>query len=232
MDSASHWVLVSLAAACCLLVLHYATFSSAYQFFERYFAPIKLLVLIVLSLLLARLIARMRPGPAPAMAACAAAALFVGSNLYWTWRDFDPPFRGYIGETAYAIVRSPYASNGAQLGLAESGRIGFLYPDRVVNLDGKMRVDALHACATAASRASCIQQGSTSSCCAASTCASSTRWRRAGATATSRSRTSAIFPSSQNARRASPLPLSRPSSASAAQALAARCARKSNLRLI
>lgn len=42
-------------------------------------------------------------------------------------------------------MRSPYASNGARLGFAESGRIGFLYPDRVVNLDGKMRVDALHA---------------------------------------------------------------------------------------
>jgi len=145
MDSASHWVLVSLATACCLLVLYYSIFSSAHQFFERYFAPIKLLVLIVLALLLARLVARLRPRAASAIAVCAAAALFVGSNLYWTWRDFDLPFRGYIGETAYAIVRSPYASNGARLGLAESGRIGFLYPDRVVNLDGKMRVDALHA---------------------------------------------------------------------------------------
>jgi hypothetical protein len=50
-----------------------------------------------------------------------------------------------MGEQVYAIARSPYARDGLRLGIAESGRIGFLYPDRVVNLDGKMRVDALRA---------------------------------------------------------------------------------------
>jgi hypothetical protein len=82
---------------------------------------------------------------ASATAACTFAAAIVGSQVSWTWRDFNLPFRGYIGETAYAIVRSPFATGSARLGFAESGRIGFLYPDRVVNLDGKMQVDALDA---------------------------------------------------------------------------------------
>ena len=145
-DRASGWVLASLAAAGLLLLLYYPLFSSAIQFFERYFSPIKLLVLIVLSLAVARLLARMPPSLAGAVAACSFAAVVVGSHLYWTWRDFYLPFRGYIGEMAYAVVRSPLVTgSAARLGFAESGRIGFLYPDRVVNLDGKMRVDALDA---------------------------------------------------------------------------------------
>lgn len=145
LDRASRWMLISLAAAGVLLFLYYPLFSSAVQFFERYFSPIKLLVLIVLSLAIARLLARFPPRLAGATAACAFAAAIVGSHLYWTWRDFNLPFRGYIGDIAYAIVRSPLATGDARLGFAESGRIGFLYPDRVVNLDGKMRVDALDA---------------------------------------------------------------------------------------
>ncbi len=145
LDRASAWMLASLAAAGLLLLLYYPLFSSAIQFFERYFAPIKLLMLMVLSLAIARLLARFPPRPAGAVAACAFAAAVAGSHSYWTWRDFALPFRSYMGDIAYAIVRSPLATSNARLGFAESGRIGFLYPDRVVNLDGKMRVDALDA---------------------------------------------------------------------------------------
>jgi hypothetical protein len=144
-DRPSRLALIGLAAANAFLLVYYPIFSSAAQFFERYFSPLKLLVLILLAFMVARLIERLSRQKAAAAAACMAAVLVVGSSVYWTWRDFNLPFRGYIGETAYAIVRSPYAGNGARLGFAESGRIGFLYPDRVVNLDGKMRIDALNA---------------------------------------------------------------------------------------
>ena len=35
--------------------------------------------------------------------------------------------------------------DGSRIGMMESGRFGFMLPDRVVNLDGKMRVPALRA---------------------------------------------------------------------------------------
>lgn len=142
---ASRWVLAGLAIANGLILAYYPAFSAASQFFARYFTPLKLLVVILLSLLLVRAFDRLgRPLVAGAFAVVLAVAA-VGSNLYWIARDFRLPFRGYIGDEAYAIMRSPYATGSSRLGLAESGRIGFLLPDRVVNLDGKMRVDALQA---------------------------------------------------------------------------------------
>jgi hypothetical protein len=145
LDRASRWMLISLAATGVMLFLYYLLFSAAIQFFERYFSPINLLVLIVLSLLISRLLAPAPPRLAGAVAAVGFAAIVMGSHVYWTWRDFNLLFRGYVGDIAYAIVRSPLATGSSRLGFAESGRIGFLYPDRVVNLDGKMRVDALDA---------------------------------------------------------------------------------------
>ncbi|HYD05555.1 MAG TPA: hypothetical protein VEC60_07510, partial [Reyranella sp.] len=35
--------------------------------------------------------------------------------------------------------------DGSRLGVMESGRLGYLFPDRVVNLDGKMNLEALNA---------------------------------------------------------------------------------------
>lgn len=144
LDRGTRWTLLALVATGVLVLTYYLAFSSAVQFFERYFSPIKLLVLLLLSLLIARVLPRLRPWPSGAVAALFAAAA-VGSNAYWTWRDFGQPFRGYLGEAAFAMVRSAIAEGSTRLGFAESGRIGFLYPDRVVNLDGKMRVDVLAA---------------------------------------------------------------------------------------
>jgi hypothetical protein len=145
MDRASRWTVSGLAAACALLFLYYATFSAAIQFYERYFAPITLLVVTLLSLMIARWASRPPLQPTRTGACLLAATVMIGSNVYWTWRDFHLPFRGYIGDSVEAILHSAFASNRARMGFAESGRMGFLYPDRVVNLDGKMRVDALHA---------------------------------------------------------------------------------------
>lgn len=144
LDRGTRWTLLALAATGIAVLAYYSAFSSAVQFFERYFSPIKLLVLLLLSLLIARALPRLRPWPAGAVAALLA-AMAVGSNAYWTWRDFGQPFRGYLGEAAFVMVRSAIAEGNTRLGFAESGRIGFLYPDRVVNLDGKMRVDVLAA---------------------------------------------------------------------------------------
>ena len=67
------------------------------------------------------------------------------SNAYWIAEPWGVPYRGYFGSSAYALARSPFMSDGSRIGMMESGRFGFMLPDRVVNLDGKMRVPALRA---------------------------------------------------------------------------------------
>lgn len=147
-DRSSRTVLIGLAAAAVMMFLYYAFVSNAGQFFARYFTPIKLLVLILLALFAIRGIDRLRSQwPAKAVITALAIAA-VGSNLYWIWRDFYLPYRSYMGQEAYDIARLPYGQGSARIGTPESGRLGFLYPNRVVNMDGKMRIDALRAMQT------------------------------------------------------------------------------------
>jgi hypothetical protein len=142
--------LTLLAGAVLCLLLYYPLASAAGQFFERYFTPLKLLVLLLLALLIVRGLAKIEEAkiggrPLAGVLVLAIAAATVGSNLYWTARDYGRPWRSHLGLEAYEIVRSPYATGTSRIGMAESGRLGFLYPTRVVNLDGKMNVEALHA---------------------------------------------------------------------------------------
>ena len=141
----SGWIVLSLAAAALCLLLYYPLVSAAGQFFERYFTPLKLLVFLLLALLIVRGLSRLERTPLAGVLIVAVAAATVGSNLYWIVRDYGRPWRSHLGPEAYQIVRSPYAAGTSRIGMAESGRLGFLYPTRVVNLDGKMNVEALHA---------------------------------------------------------------------------------------
>jgi len=102
-------------------------------------------MVILLCLVLVRLLSWSRRRLVTNGLVLAFAAIVICSNAYFTVRNFDRPWRGYFGQEALAIVRSPYASGGSRLGMMESGRLGFLYPTHVVNLDGKMNVEALHA---------------------------------------------------------------------------------------
>jgi hypothetical protein len=144
-ESSSRLVLLALAAACILLVVYYEAVSAAGQFFTRYFMPLRVLVLILVSLFAIHAIARFRVQRGAAAAILVASVVAIGSNLYWVWRDYGLPYRSYFGYEAYEIVRSPYGKGSTVLGAPESGRLGFLYPTRIVNLDGKARVDALRA---------------------------------------------------------------------------------------
>ncbi len=142
----SRRVLGALAIACAALLAYYATASAAGQFFTRYFTPMKLLVLIVLSLFALHAVARARrPLPAAAAALATLAVLAIGSNLYWVWRDHGLPYRSHLGFEVYTIARTPLGQGSARIGAPESGRLGYRYPSRVVNLDGKVRADALVA---------------------------------------------------------------------------------------
>lgn len=145
-ERSSRLVLVALAGASALTFLYYPLISAAGQFFVRYFVPAKLLVLILLALFAIHALHRLRLSPAIMAAAILAFTVAtVGSNLYWIWRDYGLTYRSYVGEEAYQFVRSPYDKGNIRIGAPESGRLGFLAPQRVVNLDGKMRVDALRA---------------------------------------------------------------------------------------
>ena len=138
-------VLAALAAACLGLLAYYQAMSGAGQFFTRYFAPMKLLALIVLSLFVLHAVAG-ATDPRPArLALPTLAMLAIGSNLYWVWRDHGLPYRSYLGFEVYEIARTPLGQGTSRIGAPESGRLGYRYPARVVNLDGKARVDALAA---------------------------------------------------------------------------------------
>ena len=141
----SGWILLCFAAATLCLLLYYPLVSAAGQFFERYFTPLKLLVFLLLALLIVRGLAKIEGRPLAGALVLAVATATVGSNLYWIARDYGRPWRSHLGPEAYEIVRSPYATGTSRIGMAESGRLGFLYPTRVVNLDGKMNVEALRA---------------------------------------------------------------------------------------
>ncbi len=141
----SRRVLTAFAAADAGLLLYYPLASSAGQFFERYFAPLKLLVFVLLAILIARLLAAAGRSVVAAALALVLAAGTVATNVYWIARDYSLPWRSHMGPEAYKIVRSRYATDNSRIGMFESGRLGFLYPTRVVNLDGKMNVEALRA---------------------------------------------------------------------------------------
>ena len=144
-ERSSRLILIALAATGLMLILYYAFVSSAGQFFVRYFVPIKLLVLILLALFTLRVLQQARQKRAATLVTVGLSVAAIGSNLYWTLRDYGVPYRSYIGYEAFQFPRSPYGKGAVIVGTPESGRLGFLDPARVVNLDGKGRVDALRS---------------------------------------------------------------------------------------
>lgn len=145
LDRESRLVLLALAASAMALLGYYVAFSAAIQFYARYFVQLKLLMLTLIALLLVRGLDRCAIRPAVRAGAVGLAALAVASNIFWTVHWFGLPYKGYAGREAYELARSPYAKGATRIGMMESGRLGFMLPRRIVNLDGKMNVDALRA---------------------------------------------------------------------------------------
>lgn len=144
-DAPTRLVLLALAASNVVLLAYYPLVSSAVQFYERYFGPVKLLIVILLSLVIVAAARRFESSRVFAAAASAVLLAAILSNVYWIAEPWGVAYRGYFGSSAYALARSPFMSDGSRIGMMESGRFGFMLPDRVVNLDGKMRVPALRA---------------------------------------------------------------------------------------
>jgi len=141
---ATRTALLAFGAACAAILIYYPINSSATQFYSRYFAPVKLLVFICLAVLMVEALhgSHRRLWSIGAMVGVTVAAI---SNASWVWREWGLPYKGYFGHEAYELRRSPLMTDGSSIGMMETGRLGFMLPTRITNLDGKMRVDSLRA---------------------------------------------------------------------------------------
>lgn len=145
MQNSALLTLYALMAACVVLLVYYPVESAATQFFTRYFSPLKIFCLIVFATILVRHCSSSMLGSRQLAIVGVLLVMPVLSQFYWTWRDFGQHYRSHMGYEAWQIVRSSYATDRSRIGVMESGRLGFLFPDRVVNLDGKMNSEALSA---------------------------------------------------------------------------------------
>lgn len=127
----------------------YVVVSAATWYYYRYFA---LCLVALLALLAAGAVVglaglverptRRRGGGAVGWIVLAALAVGVATLPS---SDDRIPRRGYMSDFAARLVALDIPSSCGPIGMFESGRTSFALPDRVVNLDGKVNVDALDA---------------------------------------------------------------------------------------
>lgn len=124
-----------------VLPLVYFTFFWAAHFYARYTAPLALLALVAAAAAAARLPERARQALTP--------AVFAFLLLANAWGAWNTHHRGGIGD-GHSVAAGYVARNlpkDARVGAFQSGVVGF-YNDNVINLDGKVNVDALAAMRT------------------------------------------------------------------------------------
>lgn len=119
----------------------YFTFFWAAHFYPRYTAPLTILSLLVLGAAIARLPLRVRRA-----ATLAAFVVFACANAWAAWNTHH---RGGIGD-GHSVAAGYVARNlpkESRVGAFQSGVVGF-YNENVINLDGKVNVEALAAIRT------------------------------------------------------------------------------------
>lgn len=131
-------VVAAWAAGVLVLPLIYFTFFWAAHFYARYTAPIAVLSIIVAAAAIARLPDRARTLIVP--------AAFVAFTIANAWAAWDTHHRGGVsdGHSIAAGYVSDHLPKEARVGAFQSGVVGF-YNANVINLDGKVNVDALAA---------------------------------------------------------------------------------------
>jgi len=147
-NASSRRCLLALMTFALVVLVYYPIVSAAVQFYDRYFATVKVLALLLVFLLLVW--GRQRVGARGLFdgAVTMLVLLAFGTNVYQIGREVGVPWKSHMGQPTLEILASRYASDNSRLGMMESGRLGYLFPDRVVNLDGKMNVEALQALRT------------------------------------------------------------------------------------
>ena len=120
--------------------LYFAVFWAAH-FYPRYTAPLAVLSLVVMGAAVARL-----PERARRIVTIGAFTLFVASNAWAAWTTHH---RGGIGDghSVAAGYVARHLPKDSRVGAFQSGVVGF-YNENVINLDGKVNVEALAAMRT------------------------------------------------------------------------------------
>lgn len=134
----SRTVLAAWGAGLCALPFVYLAFFWAAHFYARYTAPLTILALIVTGAAVARL-----PENARRILTTGAFALLLAANAWAAW---DTHHRGGIsdGHSVAAGYVARHLPKDARVGAFQSGVVGF-YNENVINLDGKVNVEALKA---------------------------------------------------------------------------------------
>lgn len=131
-------VMAAWAAGVIVLPLIYFTFFWAAHFYARYTAPLAVVCLVLTAACVAYL-----PEQRRRILALVAFALMALTNVWAAW---DTHHRGGIGDGH--SVAAGYVANhlpkDARIGAFQSGVVGY-YNENVINLDGKVNVDALAA---------------------------------------------------------------------------------------
>lgn len=129
---------IPIAVAAALYLIAYTFFFAAPHFQPRYLLTLRILGTIFFAILFLTLIAR-RDGRTGGIAVAAFCTLLLVSVPLMA--------RNYIGLYSN-IMLDPLAwvrehtGPGERIGMFQSGTVGYFFPDRVVNLDGKVNVDA------------------------------------------------------------------------------------------
>lgn len=136
-------IAIPYVASCLLLIGYYTMASGAMWFYARYFMPIKIVALFLLSLSFAHVLRRTTAHSRTALVVMAI-LVCVGFNLYRAHATYGRG--GYMAPEALALLRDRPTT--PRIGAFESGRIGYLFPEQIINLDGKVNLSALESIAS------------------------------------------------------------------------------------
>lgn len=141
------WVSGVIAGSVVLFVATYVLNNRSYWFYARYFTPIRVIVLALLTLAVVRAIELV--GPRMEIVTVAGlTALVIASTTAVVRPEFPDVVSVYtLGPEIITLRRTDAFDGCGLIGMAESGRTGYAFPTRIVNLDGKVNVDALEAIA-------------------------------------------------------------------------------------
>ncbi|MFH1727574.1 MAG: hypothetical protein ABIA04_04065 [Pseudomonadota bacterium] len=134
--------LIFMSLATFLLASYYFLFSGATWMFQRYFMPVKILFQIFWCFTLLSFLTRFKH-LSKTIVFVLIFALFFWSSYHTAKRNKYP--ERYMSEELKFISKLLEKEEYSKIGMFESGRLGYAYPNNIINLDGKVNKEALKA---------------------------------------------------------------------------------------